>query len=150
MHPNFIILVVITCYILGVIGIVITNYVVCELGLLALICNVLLEGTDGTRNKYLDSLIASIIKVVPKWCPVCSLEIIICTLFPTKCFIKIKQVRIIGALSVAQTTPLAQIFCQYLLESLYFIFLWIELIMKIRAVLNPCLNYVYNLIADGM
>ena len=110
MHPNFIILVVITCYILGVIGIVITNYVVCELGLLALICNVLLEGTDGTRNKYLDSLITSIIKVVPKWCPVCSLEIIICTLLPTKCFIKIKQVRIIGALSVAQTTPLAQIF----------------------------------------
>ena len=95
MHPNFIILVVITCYILGVIGIVITNYVVCELGLLALICNVLLEGTDGTRNKYLDSLIASIIKVVPKWCPVCSLEIIICTLLPTKCFIKIKQVKLV-------------------------------------------------------
>lgn len=110
MHPNFIILVVITCYILGVIGIVITNYVVCELGLLALICNVLLEGTYGTRNKYLDSLIASIIKLVPECCPVCSLEIIICTVLPTKCFIKINQVLIISALSVAQTTLLAQIF----------------------------------------
>lgn len=108
-HPNFIILVVITCYILSVIGIVIANYVVCELGLLALIRNVPLEGTDGTRNKYLDSLVASIIKLVPKRCPVCSLEIIICTLLPTKCFIKINQVLIIGALSVAQTTLLAQI-----------------------------------------
>lgn len=91
------------------IGIVIANYVICELGLLTLIRNVLLEGTDGTRDKYLDSLVASVIKLVPKRCPVCSLEIIICTLLLTKCFIKINQVLIIGALSVAQTTLLAQI-----------------------------------------
>ena len=67
-----------------------------------------LRETDGTRNKYLDNLIASLIKLVPKLCPVCSLEIVICTLLPTKCFIKINQVLITGVLSVAQTILVAQ------------------------------------------
>lgn len=65
-----------------------------------------LRGTDGTRNKYLDSLIASVIKLVPKLCPVCSLEIIIYTLLPTKCFIKINQFLTIGVLNVKQTVLL--------------------------------------------
>lgn len=47
-----------------------------------------LRKTDGLKNKYLDSLIASITKLIPKLCPVCSLGIIICTMLPTKHFIK--------------------------------------------------------------
>lgn len=61
---------------------------VCELGLIPLICNVPHWETDGTGNKYLGTLIASVIKLVPKLCPACSLEIIICTLLPKKYFTK--------------------------------------------------------------
>lgn len=63
-----------------------------------------LRETDGARNKYLDSLCASVIKLVPKLCPVCSFEIIIYTLLPTKCFIKINQFLTIDVLNVKQTT----------------------------------------------
>ena len=61
-----------------------------------------LRETDGMRNKYLDSFIAFVIKLVPKLCPVCSFEIIICTLLPTKCFTKISQFLTAGILNVRQ------------------------------------------------